>query len=452
MEQVTLLRSYGLFDAKVPRYTSYPPANRFEPGFGATHQDIWLDQVGPDHPVSLYVHIPFCRRLCWFCACRTQGTQTLGPVEGYMAHLLREIDKIAQEHLPPSMKMARLHLGGGTPTLLSPRMMTQLLDKIHSHFTPTHDFEFSVEIDPTEAAPEVLRVLSDWGMQRASIGVQDFSPKVQEAIGRIQGLPLTNEVVNILRGNGVQSLNVDLLFGLPYQTAESLVETLDRVIGLRPDRIALYGYAHVPHVSKRQVMIPEDALPGPEARFIMSQIAKERLEAVGYDALGIDHFALPHDSLATAAKAGRMGRNFQGYTDDPCETLIGFGASAISKFRQGYLQNAVSTSAYHQRVKAGGLAAHKGYPLSQDDRFVAALIDQIMCKGEIDPAQIAKAFPDHAEALGACLNSLTARFSGLLVPRGQVLSLPPAFRAAARLIAAHLDAALHEDHQHSIAV
>ena len=452
MDTVNILRRVGLFDAKVPRYTSYPPANRFASGIGARHQSEWLGQVRPDQPVSLYVHIPFCRRLCWFCACRTQGTRTLSPVERYLKALSCEIDRIVGDHLAPGVQMKRLHLGGGTPTLLSPEMMTRLLDHIHDRFAPADGFEFSVEIDPTEAAPEVLDVLSGRNMTRASIGVQDFDATVQKAIGRIQSYEATRDVVSALRQGGVRSLNIDFLYGLPFQTAGSLVETLDRVVSLRPDRLALYGYAHVPHVSKRQVMIPEDALPSAERRYEMSQIAKERLVALGYEALGIDHFALPHDGLTQAAHNGRMSRNFQGYTDDPCEVLLGFGASAISRFPQGYLQNVVSTSAYVQRANIGGTAALKGIVLNSDDRFIATLIDAIMCHCEIRFDTVYKMFPDRMDELFRLVDDLMFSFPGILACNSEALVLPQRLAALSRLIAAHLDRTRCTADVHSLAV
>lgn len=440
MDRQNTLRRYGLFDANVPRYTSYPPANRFEAGVGARRHADWLDQVSAEAPVSIYVHVPFCRRLCWFCACRTQGTKTLGPVERYVDVLIDEITTVAKRHLPRGLPMARLHLGGGTPTLLTQSLMDRLLDTIFSRFAPSEGFEFSVEIDPTEAAPAVLHTLADHGMTRASVGVQDFDRDVQQAIGRIQGFEVTQHVIAALRDTGVQSLNVDLLYGLPYQTNVGLLRTLDRVISLNPDRLALYGYAHVPHVSKRQVMIPGDALPGAEQRFEMSQIARDRLVALGYDALGIDHFARPSDSLARAARAGTMSRNFQGYTDDPCATLIGFGASAISRFPQGYVQNAVSTSAYLQRVGAGGLAGHKGIVLEDEDRLIAAMIDALMCQGELRPSDIAARFPGRAGQVDALTDSLLLRFPELLSHRPGAITIREGFAAATRLISAHLDA------------
>ncbi|MEO1551513.1 MAG: radical SAM protein, partial [Pseudomonadota bacterium] len=325
MNQVNILRRNGVFDSKAPRYTSYPPANRFELGVGARHQRAWMGAVSPAVPVSLYVHIPFCRRLCWFCACRTQGTKTLAPVEKYIDTLVREIAAVAGQHLPPGLRMGRLHLGGGTPTLLSEALMTRLLDALWSGFTRDEEFEFSVEIDPTDAAPEVLDAMMRRNLDRASIGVQDFEPRVQAAIGRVQSFEDTQAVVARLRQGGVRSLNIDLLYGLPYQTEDSLRHTLQHVIALRPDRLALYGYAHVPHISKRQVMIPDAALPGGVERFAMSQMARDHLVAEGFVDIGIDHFARPEDRLAVAARAGTLTRNFQGYTDDTCETLIGLG-------------------------------------------------------------------------------------------------------------------------------
>ncbi|MEM9716600.1 MAG: oxygen-independent coproporphyrinogen III oxidase, partial [Pseudomonadota bacterium] len=359
MENLALLEKYGLFDAKVPRYTSYPPANRFEAGIGQRNQGQWLAQTEPKEPLSLYVHIPFCRRLCWFCACRTQGTKTLRPVEDYVDILLREIDAVSFQ-LERQRDIARLHLGGGTPTLLSATAMHKLLVCIFDNFSPTSDFEFSVEIDPTEASDDILSTLTKWGMDRASIGVQDFDPAVQEAIGREQSFEDTKRVVDVLRDAGLKSLNMDLLYGLPHQTEPTIRRTLEDIKSLSPDRLALYGYAHVPHVSKRQVMIPTDDLPDPRQRFKLAEIAQTVLSDSGYVTLGIDHFAKPDDGLAQAAAAGTMKRNFQGYTDDPCVTLIGFGASAISKFRQGYSQNAVATAAYVERVQASGMVGHRG--------------------------------------------------------------------------------------------
>ena len=451
MDHASTLREFGLFDAKVPRYTSYPPANRFVQGVGARFQRDWLARIGPDEAISVYVHIPFCRRLCWFCACRTQGTKTLSPVEAYVEVLLLEIEAY-RKALPGRTKLRRLHLGGGTPTLLSADLMQRLLDRLFDTFGQTDDFEFSVEIDPTEAKADVLAVLAARGMSRASVGVQDFDDRVQAAIGRKQSFDQTREVIQTLRKNGVQSLNVDVLYGLPFQTSHSISVTLDRIASLRPDRLALYGYAHVPHVSKRQVMIPEDVLPDPEERYRLANLANDRLTSQGYKALGIDHFALPTDSLAAAARTGTMARNFQGYTDDPCTTLVGMGASAISKFSNGYVQNAVSTSAYVERIRMRGLAGHKGIALTSEDMYISALINGVMCNGEINKAALAVAYPEFKALLTRQIERLKERFGALLIDTADRLIVRPEFVAATRLIAAHLDQSRTPDHKHSLAV
>lgn len=247
------------------------------------------------------------------------------PVEAYLAVLVQELHAV-RALLPAGLKMARLHLGGGTPTILSPAAMRNLLTEVFASFDAADDIEFSVEIDPTEAAPALLETLAEFGLNRASIGVQDFAPQVQEAIGRQQSFAQTQAVVEKLRALGVPNINLDLLYGLPHQTSDSFANTLDRVLSLAPDRLAIYGYAHVPWMSKRQVMIKEDSLPDTHARFDLAEMAAQVFTQAGYLPIGIDHFALPSDGLAQAAKEGRLRRNFQGYTDDTAPTLIGFGA------------------------------------------------------------------------------------------------------------------------------
>ncbi len=451
MEHANVLRAYGLFDAKVPRYTSYPPANRFEPTIGEEKQAEWLSGLRNDAPLSVYVHIPFCRRLCWFCACRTQGTKTMQPVAAYVEDLAREIGRVA-DLIGERRQMARLHLGGGTPTLLNVDQMETVLDALDSAFARAPDFEFSVEIDPTEAAPEILAFLAARGMRRASIGVQDFDPRVQEAIGRAQSYAQTRAVIDQLRAHGVRSLNIDLLYGLPYQDFETLQATLHQVHALQPDRLALYGYAHVPHMSKRQVMIPDEALPGTQERFFAALSARHMLEVAGYDAIGIDHFARPSDSLAQATKRGTLKRNFQGYTDDPCETLIGFGASAISKFPQGFTQNAVATAAYQARVRAGGLAGQKGYRMGPEDIATADLVDQIMCYGYVDALELSTKHPSFATEMQRIADDLIATYPRALERQGSRLVLRSGMEALARVLAAHVDRALQPQHLHSEAI
>ncbi|MEL7461874.1 MAG: oxygen-independent coproporphyrinogen III oxidase [Pseudomonadota bacterium] len=451
MEYESTLSEYGLFDAMVPRYTSFPPANRFQPEIGRRRQVQWLETLPPDDPVSVYVHIPFCRRLCWFCACRTQGTKTRRPMSEYLDDVITEIETV-KALAPDRLPMARLHLGGGTPTFLSPRDMERLLAALFNAFPTSTNFEFSVEIDPTEAPQTVLDVLSDHHMTRASIGVQDFDARVQEAIGRRQTYKQTAEVVERVRSGGVNSLNIDLLYGLPYQTQTSLLATVDMVTSLKPDRLALYGYAHVPHMSKRQVMIPSDELPDARQRYASARLAHDHLVEGGYLPLGIDHFALPSDTLAQAAKTGSMRRNFQGYSADPCATLLGFGASAISTYPSGYSQNVPSTAGYRQQIQTTGRAAHKGYVLSHDDAILAELINSIMCDGKIATLKVKRQHPRDGARIDALVQNLALTFPKAVERIGEDLRILPQYLALARVMAAHLDQELSKEHRHSLAI
>ena len=451
MTNYQTLQRYGLFDKRVPRYTSYPPANQFQVGVGSEHHSQWLQSVPDDEVVSLYVHIPFCRRLCWFCACRTQGTQSAGPVDDYIETLKVEID-LVRKNLPSDITLGRLHLGGGTPTILTARQMASLLETIFSKFSRSNEFEFSVEIDPTDAEPSLVESLVENGLNRASIGIQDFSPRVQAAIGRLQSIDQTHWVVERLRKANVPSLNFDLLYGLPYQTEESLKATLEQAVELQPDRVALYGYAHVPWMSKRQVMIDESALPSSEDRFQLEEFSRAYLLGERYLPVGTDHFAKPADSLAKAANARRMRRNFQGFTDDQAATLIGLGASAISHFRQGYLQNAVSTAAYLGRLREGQLVANKGFVLGERDLIVGAMIEELMCYGSIDKISLSERFPAANTTIDGFANKLVTAFPDVLVKSETGLRIPKEFAPLTRIIAGHLDQFSRVETAHSLAV
>ncbi|CRK74972.1 Oxygen-independent coproporphyrinogen-III oxidase [Nereida ignava] len=451
MEKIALLNKYGLFDAKVPRYTSYPPANHFENGVGPRHQDSWLRAVPDGAEISVYVHIPFCKRLCWFCACRTQGTRTLRPVDAYVEVLKAEITKVRSK-LPKGVKMARLHLGGGTPTILSANTMRDFLGSIFGAFERTATHEFSVEIDPTEASTELLDTLVEFGLNRASIGVQDFAEHVQDAIGRPQNFEQTARVVTHLRAAGVPSINMDLLYGLPTQTHQSFHATINQVLKMRPDRLAIYGYAHVPWMSKRQVMINEADLPKPITRFELAEIAQRRFVDAGYGMIGIDHFALATDSLFDADARGQLRRNFQGYTDDTADTLIGFGASAISKFREGFIQNAPSTSAYQERIADTGFAGHKGYVMSDHDLLVAQMVEDLMCRFAIDDKKLMAAFPDQETVIRQTVVSLMNEFQDLLFIGKEGLMLRHQAYALVRIIAKRIDDFTSVGESHSAAV
>jgi oxygen-independent coproporphyrinogen III oxidase len=423
----------------VPRYTSYPTAPIFGRDVGAEVQEACLRDLDPDEPVSVYLHIPFCERLCWFCACQTQGTRTLSPVESYVETLEAELALIARL-LPEGVRMGQLHWGGGTPTILPPHLIARVAEAIRGVFPAAEAFEFSVETDPTMIDAPKVAALQAAGMTRASIGIQDFAPEVQEAIGRTQSFETTRDCIAELREAGVTSLNTDLVYGLPHQTADRLSRTIEQVLSLAPDRVALFGYAHVPHMSKRQRLIDEAALPGDEERFRLAAMAHEMFMGAGYMPIGIDHYARPGDSMAEAAAAGRLRRNFQGYTADACQTLIGLGASSISRFPQGYVQNATATAAYAQKIGSGALAGARGHVFSHDDRLRSRAIEQIMCDFRLDQNALEAEFGEDAACLRSVHAEVKAAFGDLVELSADGLSVRPEGRPVVRMIASRYDA------------
>lgn len=435
----TQLSRLGLFDAKVPRYTSYPTAPHFAPDVKASQFAQWISELPENGTVSLYLHVPFCRKLCWFCACRTQGTATAAPVAAYVETLKAELALLAQR-LPRGTRLSRLHWGGGTPTLLTSELITDLATEIARIAPFAEDAEFSVEIDPSEVDEARLDALADAGMNRASIGIQDFDDAIQQTIGRIQGFDLTRSAVEMIRARGVTSLNADILFGLPHQSKAKITETVQKVLSLSPDRVALYGYAHVPWMAKRQQMIPSDALPTPAERLELFETARRLFLWDGYDEIGIDHFARPEDGLSRARHSGQLRRNFQGYTDDQAVALIGLGASSISKFPQGYAQNASATSAYAAAVRSGHFATAKGHVFAGEDLMRARMIEALMCDFCIDAQEIQNDFGVSSDLLQSLFSAANRRFDGLLEVTEQGLFIPPRARALTRMVARAFDA------------
>lgn len=451
MSTLEPLRQLGLFDARVPRYTSYPPANHFTESVGPAHLEEWLTAVPQGSKVSLYLHVPYCRRLCWFCACRTQGTSTDRPLRPYLDQLLAELERVAV-HLPRDVRISSIHLGGGTPTLLPPAMLAELGERLRRFRPWSEDAEVSVEIDPTEVDADRIEALRDMGLTRASIGVQDFDPRVQKAIGRLQTFERTREVVELLREAGVRSLNLDVLYGLPHQTRARLTDSIQRVLSLSPDRVALYGYAHVPWMAKRQIMIPEEALPGPEARLDLFETARSLFRWDGYREIGIDHFAREGDGLADADRARVLRRNFQGYTEDQAAVLIGLGASAISRYPQGYAQNAASSADYGRIISAGGLATRRGHVFSHEDRLRSALIESLMCRFEIDLTEICDRFDFTEPQVLEMLAPLFARLGARVSRENDRIRLGRDARLVCRMAARSIDAYATEGTHHSRAL
>lgn len=437
----------------VPRYTSYPTAPHFNESIGPEVYAQWLGRLAAENRLSLYAHVPYCDRLCWFCACHTKQTLRYEPVETYLKGLHAEIAAIGTR-VSRAVPVTALHFGGGSPTLLRPEDMRALKACLEANFSFAADAEISVEMDPNDLDEARHDALADIGMTRASLGIQDFDPKVQKAINRIQTFEQTRGVVEAARARGVRSVNCDILYGLPYQTLETLAETVRAVLSLAPDRIALFGYAHVPWMKKHQTMIDEAALPGVVARFEQMALAAGMLVSAGYEAIGIDHFALPADRLAVAARQGTLRRNFQGYTDDQADALVGLGASSIGQLPEGYIQNMPATGEYLRRVEEGGLAAVRGYALTEEDRARAFVIEKIMCDFGFSFAALAARHPAvsgviRSEAIGF----VAADRDGLARIEGDRFVLTAAGRPFARTVAAVFDAHLASGRgRHSIAV
>ncbi len=450
MNTLSQLTAFGLFDARVPRYTSYPTAPHFGGGVGSGTFTKWIEAIPAHSSISLYLHIPFCRRLCWFCACRTQGSASDDPVIAYAKMLQSEIALLAR-HLPSGVTLSRLHWGGGTPTMLAPGLIRDVAGAILDVVPLARGAEFSVEIDPNEIDEARLDALIAAGMNRASIGVQDFDAQIQKAIGREQGFELTRDVVAMIRARGVSSLNADILFGLPHQTKAKIADSVGKLLSFSPDRVALYGYAHVPWMSKRQQMIPSDAMPTPQERLGLYEMAQALFLTHGYQEIGIDHFAKPTDALAVAARTGHLRRNFQGYTDDVAQTLVGLGASSISRFPQGYAQNASGTSAHTKAIRGGQFSTHRGHVFSGEDHLRARIIEALMCDFTVEQAELA-GFGIAPDKVAALLAKVAAAFDGMVVLDDAALTILPKGRPLARMIARGFDAYDQSKAQHSAAI
>lgn len=426
----------------VPRYTSYPTAPHFHPGIGNREYGSWLSALPANARISLYIHIPYCDRLCWFCGCHTKQVLRYEPIAKYLVSLRAEIKAVAAR-LEGRGIVTALHFGGGSPSMVSPADLVSLDALLRSSFTFAPDAEISVELDPSDMTAEKAEALAGIGMTRASLGVQDFDLTVQQAINRLQSFEQTKAVVDAVRAQGVGSVNLDILYGLPHQTIASVLATVDQVLSLRPDRVALFGYAHVPWLKKHQTMIDESTLPGPQSRFEQARAAAKAIIEAGYQAIGIDHFALPQDGLARAASDGSVQRNFQGYTADRHDALIGLGASAIGKLPQGYVQNIVATEDYRRAVAKTGTAISRGIALSAEDNLRGYVIERLMCDFSFDFADLREKFGPAAEPVIAEAHlMLTVDADGLLQRTGERFELTQIGRPFVRSVAAAFDAYL----------
>ncbi|MBC2665642.1 oxygen-independent coproporphyrinogen III oxidase [Novosphingobium flavum] len=411
----------------VPRYTSYPTAAEFGAHVGAAEQELALSRVSGD--VSLYVHIPFCEEICWYCGCNTGRANKVQRLASYLDVLHHEIALLGAR-LPQGARVRRIAFGGGSPNAITPFDFVRIVDALTVHF-PLHDPVVSIELDPRTLGADWGAVIRCVGITRASMGVQTFAPHLQAAIGRVQPEDDILRGTDLLRGAGITSLNFDLMYGLPGQTDEDLADSLGRTARLGADRIALFGYAHVPHLIPRQKRIDASDLPGQEARFRMAWNGWEQLTQAGYQPVGFDHFARPGDALAQATVAGRLRRNFQGFTEDQAPVLLGLGASSISQFPDLLVQNEKNAGRYRMLLSQDRLTGTHGVHRSAEDQEIGTIIKSLLCRGS------AEIGADRMFALVEVLTPFAAR--GLIETSDAVLTIRPEGLPYTRTIAALFD-------------
>lgn len=380
------------FNRPGPRYTSYPTALEFDESFGADEYGAHLGRLGAGHSLAAYVHVPFCEERCTYCACNVIPTPLHDRVsEPYVAHLEKEI-ALVSEQVSSRPTLSRLHFGGGTPTYLEPAQLARLVEALRQAFDFDENPELSMEIDPRVTSTEHLATCASMGFGRLSLGVQDFNPAVQAAIGRIQTFAETSEAVSTARKLGIPRINIDLVYGLPGQTPESLNETLDQVLLLNPDRLAIYSFAYLPKSQKHQAAIPADTVPTASVRVNLLQAVRERLGDAGYVDIGIDHFARQDDPLAIAQRAGVLRRDFMGYTPRQEVDYIGFGVSAIGCVGGAYAQNSKKLAHYYAALDANTLPTARGLQLTARDRMTAHVIGELMCNFTVDKSGFERTF------------------------------------------------------------
>jgi len=423
---------------RLPRYTSYPTAPHFGSAVGPPTYAAWLSELPDEATLSVYLHVPYCREICWYCGCHTKATRRYAPVARAVDGLIAEIDRIA-ERVRGRGRVVHVHWGGGTPNIVAPDDFRAVMARLDARLGLAAAPEIAVEIDPRTFTPAHADAYALAGVSRASLGVQSFDPAVQKAINRVQSVEATAETVAGLRRAGIRRLNVDLLYGLPHQTPESAADTARRAVSLAPDRVAVFGYAHLPSFKRHQGRIDEADLADGVGRYRQAEAIADVLSAASYVRIGLDHFARPGDALAVAAADGPLRRNFQGYTVDPADALLGLGPSAIGALPQGYVQNVLPVPAWLASLEAGGLATARGLALDPEDRLRRAVIERLMCDLRVDLDAVAASqgvAPRFAGSLAA-LAPLEA--DGLVRRTGAVIEVPDDARPLVRAVAACFD-------------
>lgn len=424
------------YDRPVPRYTSYPTAAQFSASVGPAEHAGWLRDLDGGSAV-LYLHVPFCQALCWYCACHTMAMNRPGTLDDYADALIREIEEVAR--LAPALVVEGIQWGGGTPGQLGAARLRAVSRRIDELFDRRADAEISLEIDPRHCDLELAAAVAAMRATRVSLGVQDFDEAVQAAINRQQSLEDTAGAIERLRAVGVSRFNIDLVYGLPRQTPDSLSRTLDAALGLAPDRFAVFGYAHVPWMKPHQKLIDEATLPDNEVRARMATLVRARLVVAGYRDIGLDHYVRPGDRLEQAWRAGTLHRNFQGYVADRTGMVVGVGASAISSLPKGFAQNVADPARYIAAAGDGGLATARGIALTADDHLRAAIIDRVMCQGAVDIGMLCRAHRVDPEAFMATVELGSLVRDGLVRLDGRCLVVTQAGRPFVRFVCAAFD-------------
>lgn len=445
------LRRYT--STNVPRYTSYPTAPHFKPSVDSAVYTRWLEQSAPDTPTSLYLHVPYCRAICAYCGCFTKASQRDKPILAYGKLLAKEIELVSA-HLPSRLPVKHMHWGGGTPSLMPAEGMEAILSAVAAGFDLSALEEHAIELDPRLITQQLAHALKSYGVTRVSLGVQDLNAQVQQAIGRIQPLEVVQRAMDALRTADLNAINTDVMYGLPHQSLEDVIRTVTACAALGTDRIALFGYAHVPWMKKNQKLIDEDALPSAGARLEQARAAHKALEHLGYVSVGFDHFARPEDPMAAAAKEGTLRRNFQGYTTDTAPAMMGFGASSIGHLPQGYAQNIADIGAWSRAIESGELAIVRGYEMTDEDKLRASIIEDLLTSFSTDLSRQRAGIAPSQRWINQQIIGLDDLVDdGLCEVLGSVVSVPENARFLSRLVASRFDGFLEQGKaRHSAAV
>lgn len=433
------------YDRPVPRYTSYPTAPNFRHPASQSVSRKLLREIPKDQSVSLYIHIPFCRHLCLYCGCHTKILNDKAPIREYLEMVCQEISLVSSA-IGRHQKVSHIHFGGGTPNFAMTDDLDDLLDVIGQNFVLSDNLVIAMEMDPRILTRRKARKLVRLGVNRVSLGVQDFQPDVQKAVDRIQSLEHVSDCVGWFRGEGIDSINFDMIYGLPFQTPEKISDNIRKLGELRPERVSFFGYAHVPWFKEHQKRLEIYALPDSAARFDMSETARHDLMEAGYVPIGIDHFAVPEDALAGALKEKRLRRNFQGYTSDNEEVLIAFGQTAISGYGSAYAQNTTFNREYRDRIRDGEFPAVKVCLLSPEDIYRRSVIERIMCYGEVDLMSLGRDARQWADGVWNSARQQLESYEkdGLVELGDMTLAVTPIGRPFMRIVANAFDVYLQK--------